>query len=195
MVIHNGRNPSTFDAEVEKEKFVLGVGRLWDRAKQVSMLLRRDHKVPVWIVGSQEEPGNPGDVDELRLGRGEFKLLGEKSQEQLRGLFARAGLYAATSCYEPFGLAPLEAAFSHCALVMNDLPVFHELWGDAAYYFRRNDADDLARRVLELSEDSELRREFAGRALARAGKQFSAERMVDQYETLYRNVTAAEKVA
>jgi glycogen(starch) synthase len=195
MVIHNGRDPSMFDAEVEKEKFVLGVGRLWDRAKQVSMLLRRDHKMPVWIVGSQEEPGNPAHSEDLQLGRGEFKLLGEKSQGQLRGLFARAGIYAATSCYEPFGLAPLEAAFSHCALVMNDLSVFHELWGDAAYYYLRNDADDLARRILELSKDSELRREFANRALARARKQFTSERMVNQYETLYHNVSAAERVA
>jgi glycosyltransferase involved in cell wall biosynthesis len=131
----------------------------------------------------------------LKLGKGEFKLLGEKSQEQLRGLFAKAGIYAATSCYEPFGLAPLEAAFSRCALVMNDLPVFRELWGDAAYYFQHNDPEDLARRVRELSEDSELRREFAGRAYARACRQFTAERMVKQYETMYQSVTASEKVA
>ena len=78
---------------------------------------------------------------------------------------------------------------------MNDLPVFHELWGEAAYYFRRNDPEDLNRRILELSKDSELRREFADRALERASKQFSAERMVNQYETLYHDVSAAERVA
>jgi len=195
VVIHNGRNPSAFDPGVQKEKFVLGVGRLWDRAKQASLLLERDHKVPVWIVGSQEEPGHGSETPQLKLGRGEFKLLGEKSQEQLRGLFARAGIYAATSCYEPFGLAPLEAAFSSCALVMNDLPVFHELWGEAAYYFQRNDPEDLARRVRELSEDSDLRREFANRAYVRSCRQFTAENMVRQYETLYHSVCAAEKVA
>ena len=195
IVIHNGRSPHGFDPCATKEKFVLGVGRLWDRAKQVALLLQRDHKVPVWIVGSQEEPGSPADFVKLNLGRGEFKLLGEKSQEQLRGLFARAAIYAATSCYEPFGLAPLEAALSRCALVMNDLPVFHELWGDAAYYFTRNDPEDLARRIRELSEDSGLRREFADRAFARANQLFTAGKMVDQYESLYQSVCAAEKVA
>jgi glycosyltransferase involved in cell wall biosynthesis len=195
MVIHNGRNPGSFDAWEQKDKFVLGVGRLWDSAKQVSLLLQRDQKVPVWIVGSQEEPGNSAEIKPLKMGRGEFKLVGEKSQDQLRGLFAHAGIYAATSRYEPFGLAPLEAAFSRCALVMNDLPVFHELWGDAAYYFKRNDPDDLARRIRELSEDSELRREMAQRAYDRANRLFTAEKMVDQYESLYHSVSAAEKVA
>src|SRR5581483_11519915 len=66
-VIYNGRNPALFEADVSKEKFVLGVGRLWDRAKQVSLLLESDHKVPVWIVGSQEEPGNAADLAKPKL--------------------------------------------------------------------------------------------------------------------------------
>lgn len=196
IVIHNGRTPALFDAGEEKEKFVLGVGRLWDRAKQASLLLEQDHRVPVWIVGSQEEPGNnSANLLNMKLGRGEFKLLGEKSQEQLRGLFARASMYAATSRYEPFGLAPLEAAFSKCALVMNDLPVFRELWGDEVCYFQQNDARALAETIEELASNSQLRREYAERAYARARQTFTADRMVDDYASLYYSVRAAEKVA
>src|SRR5216117_1652909 len=56
---------------------------------------------------------------------------------------------------EPFGLAPLEAAFSRCALITNELPVFHELWGDAACYFRHNDPQDLEYVLGELSNSPE----------------------------------------
>jgi len=37
--------------------------------------------------------------------------------------------------YEPFGLAPLEAALSRCAIVANDIPSLREVWGSAAMYF------------------------------------------------------------
>ena len=51
------------------------------------------------------------------------------SEEQMRELLGRAAIYIATSRYEPFGLAPLEAALSRCALVANDIPSLRELWG------------------------------------------------------------------
>jgi glycosyltransferase involved in cell wall biosynthesis len=122
-------------------------------------------------------------------------LLGPKSQDELRSLFAHASIYAATSRYEPFGLAPLEAAFSRCALVMNDNPVFNELWGDAALYFQSNDSADLARVVAELQADPELRNEYAERSYQRACERFTAERMVEQYESAYNEICSRTRVA
>ena len=37
-------------------------------------------------------------------------------------------------CYEPFGLAVLEAAQAGCALVLSDIPTFRELWDGAAMF-------------------------------------------------------------
>jgi glycosyltransferase involved in cell wall biosynthesis len=110
-------------------------------------------------------------------------------------LFSRAAIYAATSYYEPFGLAPLEAALSRCALVANDTPTFHEIWGDAAIYFRRNDPDDLAAVIRKLAEDEELRKRSGSRAYERACERYMSEKMVDQYEDLYENVMSMARVA
>ena len=46
-------------------------------------------------------------------------------EAQLRTLYSRASIYAATSRYEAFGMAPLEAAFSRCAIVAHDIPSPH----------------------------------------------------------------------
>ena len=65
-----------------------------------------------------------------------MQCAGELSESEMRELLSRAAIYIATSKYEPFGLAPLEAALSRCAIVANDIPSLREIWGDAALYFR-----------------------------------------------------------
>jgi glycosyltransferase involved in cell wall biosynthesis len=79
---------------------------------------------------------------------------------------------------------------------LNDIPVFHELWGDAAAYFRKDDPADLARVSNELSSNQELRDQLASRAFVCAGQKFAAARMVAQYENSYHQVVSrTEKVA
>jgi glycogen synthase len=196
MVVHNGRTPALFKPDGEKENFALSVGRLWDLGKNVSMLLERDYSVQICIVGSRAEPGKePDGTAESELGRPRLQFHGSMSQEQLRELCGRAAMYVATSRYEPFGLAPLEAAFSRCAVIANDLPVFHELWGDSVCYFRQNDPGDLEYVLGQLSSSTELQRHFAELAYNAACQRFTAERMVENYANVYENVATAEQVA
>jgi glycogen synthase len=189
LVIHNGRTPDQFASHPAKRPLVLAVGRLWDRGKQVSLLANACPGVPVCIAGSEDhpEPQYRGDLG-LGTATSNLKVLGLQSQEQLRALYAQASMYAATSCYEPFGLAPLEAALSQCALVANDIPVFHELWGESAYYFRKNDAQSLSSAIREISHNPALRSTYARSAYERGRTRFSAERMCRDYESLYRRL-------
>jgi glycosyltransferase involved in cell wall biosynthesis len=146
------------------------------------------------IVGWTQEPGR--EKKALPTCPPNVHLLGPKSQDELRHLYAEASIYAATSRYEPFGLSPLEAALSRCALVMNDIPVFHELWGDAATYFRKDDPADLSRALANLSNHPELRNRLANKAFLRACQKFTASRMVAEYESAYHQVASpVEKVA
>lgn len=146
------------------------------------------------IVGWTQEPGR--EKKALPACPPNVQLLGPKSQDELRHLYAEASIYAATSRYEPFGLSPLEASFSRCALVMNDIPVFHELWGDAATYFRKDDPADLARVLDELNQTPDLRDRLANKAFLRACQKFTASRMVAEYESAYHQVASRiEKVA
>jgi glycosyltransferase involved in cell wall biosynthesis len=110
-------------------------------------------------------------------------------------MYSHAGIYAATSRYEPFGLAPLEAALSHCALVMNDNPVFHELWNDAAVFFNKDDSEDCARQIDQLRRNSDLRKECADRAFRVACEKFTARRMLEKYLHAYQELLSGVRVA
>jgi glycosyltransferase involved in cell wall biosynthesis len=118
-------------------------------------------------------------------------IRGPQTEAQLRALYSRASIYAATSRYEPLGMAPLDAAFSRCAIVANDIPSFREVWGDAALYFRTNDASSLAETLRQLDADRALRRAYSDRAYTRARERFTTKRMIDDYLELYRTLVSA----
>lgn len=84
---------------------------------------------------------------------------------------------------------------SRCALLANDIPTFHELWGDSAIYFRRNDGADLAEKIRQLAADPSSRRAWGLLAYRRALHRFTAERMVDQYLQLYYSLVGREALA
>lgn len=198
-VIYNGRNPISFNPYVSKDDSVLAVGRMCDAGKQVGLLTQYSHPLPVCIVGSEaavadREVPIHTDVkvatDWIRVA-----LKGPQTQSQLRMLYSRAAIYAATSRYEAFGMAALEAAFSRCAIVANDIPFFREIWGDAAIYFQANDGGSLADVIRRLHEHKELRHGYATRAYQRARECFTAKRMVDEYVRLYHSLLGARVAA
>jgi glycosyltransferase involved in cell wall biosynthesis len=89
-------------------------------------------------------------------------------------------------------LASIEAAFSRCALVANDIEVYREMWGDAALYFERDSAESLSEVLGQLDEDRELARLYGMRAYNRARERFTARRMVDDYLRLYRQLRTSK---
>lgn len=186
-VIYNGRTSGLFDPAKRKTARVLSVGRIWDEGKQVSLLLARNQSTPVLIAGSTADPSRTAATCPPHT-QANVTMCGEQNEETLRTLYSESSTYAATSRYEPFGLAPLEASLSRCALVMNDIPSFREIWGDSAFYFKRNDPDSLATALQLLSEETDLCEEYGERAYSHAIKNYTAARMVDQYEALYRTL-------
>jgi glycosyltransferase involved in cell wall biosynthesis len=199
VVIYPGRNPIFFNPYVSKDDCVLAVGRLVDAGKQVSLLTQHVHPVPVCIVGAEHTvpvPRVPIRADvKIATDETSVAIRGPQTEAQLRALYSRAAIYAATARYEPLGMTALEAAFSRCAIVANDIPGFREIWGDAALYFRTNDAASLAENIRNLNEDRPMRRAYAELAYARARERFTTKRMIEQYLQLYRSLLNAGSIA
>jgi glycosyltransferase involved in cell wall biosynthesis len=163
-------------------------GRLWDEAKNVDLAVAGVHMATastrLLAVGPTLSPD--GDEKPVRADA-RVEPLGLLPWEQVEHAYRRADVYVAVSRYEPFGLAPLEAALHGCAVICNDLPSYHEVWGDVAIYFRRNDPADLARRLDELAADPERLRARQEQARARA-LGYTADAMAEKYVTLYRQL-------
>ena len=192
--ISPGRNPIYFNPFVNKEELVLAIGRMWDSGKQVALLTQHKHSQPVCIVGADNpipSPSLPIRADvRVSTDAHEISVKGAQTESQLRNLYSKSTVFAATARYDPTGLGSIEAAFSRCALVANDIPVYRELWGDAALYFERNNADSLAELLTQLDQDREMTRLYGTRAYNRARERFTARRMIDEYLQLYRRLRA-----
>jgi len=198
-VIYPGRNPIFFNPYVSKDDCVLAVGRLIDASKQVFLLTQHTHSLPVCIVGAEQTvPVNriPIRADvKLATDQTSFAIRGPQTEAQLRALYSRASIYAATARYEPLGMPVLEAAFSRCAIIANDIANFREVWGDAALYFRTNDAASLAESIRQLNSDRAMCRAYGELAYTRARERFTTKRMIDEYLQLYRGLVSVYTAA
>jgi len=198
-VIYPGRNPIFFNPYVSKDDCVLAVGRLVDASRQVSLLTQRTHPVSVCIVGAEQTipaPRIPIRADvKVATEETSVAIRGPQTEAQLRALYSRAGIFAATARYDALGMPTLEAAFSRCAIVANDIPSYREMWGDTALYFRTNDADSLAESICRLSGDRAMRRGYAELSYTRARERFTTKRMIDEYLELYRSLVAVGTAA
>jgi glycosyltransferase involved in cell wall biosynthesis len=160
----------------DKRRWVLGVGRFWDEAKNLAALERVAPRTrwPVLVAG---EGASLGPIDDSAL----------------RTLYRHAAIFAEPARYEPFGLAALEAGRCGCALVLGDIPSLREVWSDAAVYVDPFDDDALAAALADVIEDDRWRRELGAAALERAGI-YSRDRMAAAYLDLYREVRAVGRL-
>jgi glycosyltransferase involved in cell wall biosynthesis len=186
-VIFNGRSVASSKA-VARALQSITVGRIWDEGKDIGLLREVTSPIPMLVAGESERYGSGPAESEW----GDIKFLGALSQRQVLDIFRRSAIYICTSVYEPFGLAPLEAALCGCAVLARDLPSLKEVWGDHALYFR--DAPSLSQLLHQLHDDSHLLRERQRQSAARASF-FSAERMAHAYLALYRRLCAQPTAA
>lgn len=189
QVIYNGRDRRCFTVAA-KEPIILSAGRVWDEAKNIAALARiaPDLDWPVVVAGDANHP------DGGRFALEGVSLLGRLSSKALAEWYARAAIYVLPARYEPFGLTPLEAAISGCALVLGDIATLRELWQDAACFIPPNDHSALKFTLKRLIADPHQRQEYTARARARALR-MSARRMAAEYWEAYQGLLGQGRVA
>lgn len=186
-VIHNGVEVVDDEPPPKGAPLVLCVGRAWDEGKGVDVL---DQAVgilgpdfpPVHLLGETVAPHGSA------FHAAHLQMHGRVERAEVDEWMRRATIYVAPSRYEPFGLAPLEAALAGCALVLSDIGTFGELWNGCADFFPSGDARALADVLARLVADPARTRHLAEGARKRARRRYAARRMADEYLALYRDV-------
>jgi glycogen synthase len=162
---------------------VLAAGRLWDPAKNMQTLAAAADGIswPVYVAGSALHPaGGRQDLPGVHH-------LGLLAEAAMRQWYERAAIFVHPPLYEPFGLAPLEAALSRTALVLSDIPALREIWDGAATFVPPGDAHALRTAVNALTADSLLLAAQAEAAWHRA-RTLSVRRMGAAYHDVYRTL-------
>ena len=161
-VVHNGRSELHGDAGLGEG--VLAAGRLWDEAKNITMLDAAAALMDVHVRAAGPLSGPNGASVILT----NVSSLGTLDEAAMAAAIGHARVFAAPALYEPFGLAVLEAAQAARPLVLADIPTFRELWDGAAMFLPARDAGTWARTLDELHADPDTCRRLGEAARNRA---------------------------
>lgn len=150
---------------------ILAAGRLWDEAKNITVLDRAAAFMPDVPVSAAGTLAGPHGAN---ITLTNIQWLGSLAQAEMRAALAPAAIFASPARYEPFGLAVLEAAQAGLALVLSDIPTFRELWEGAAIFLPPEDASAWADTLRRLHAAPDLRTRWGEAASTRATRYSAA---------------------
>jgi glycosyltransferase involved in cell wall biosynthesis len=188
-VIYNCREASLFGPR-EKMPLVMSIGRIWDEAKNIRLLL---HAASHVASGIRLAGDNAFEQNGLMDSAPNVQYLGKLRTDEVAANLAVASVYALPAKYEPFGLSVLEAALSGCALVLGNIPSLREIWQDAALFVDMEDAPGLALTINQLLADNNMLQQYASKAFERA-KAFAPETMAPKYLQAYRQLITQKEL-
>jgi len=126
-----------------------------------------DRRPTLVITGSHGDDPLAPVVERLGLGE-HVRLCGWLSPDELDRLYRESTVLVFPTRFEGFGLPPLEAMARGCPVIVSDLPVLHEVAGDAALYVDPVDPEALAAAIRSVLESPSLRERMSQAGLARA---------------------------
>jgi glycosyltransferase involved in cell wall biosynthesis len=167
-------------APAAKLPFVMGAARWWDEGKNLAAIdaAARTTAWPIILCGAVSGP----DGTHVRIRNAIAR--GPCPAAEVHGLMRHAAIFASPSLYEPFGLAPLEAAHAGAALVLADIATYRELWDGAALFVAPHDHAGLAAALDAVATDADRRGALAHAAMARA-RTFTTGRQLDALAAAY----------
>ncbi|MBL7022084.1 glycosyltransferase family 4 protein [Patescibacteria group bacterium] len=189
-VIYNGWDDKEFKPITEDKKqfikhkynlpdrYLLYIGRI-ETKKNIQNLVKgfntiKDSSWPLVLAG---RPGNYG-FDEIKKLAGNNKkiiFLGYIPQEDYKLLIGAASIFVFPSKFEGFGIPILEAMGSGVPVLCSDIPVLHEVGGDAAVFFDPDSVEDIAMNIDMLIRGSAKRQELIKLGLDKS-REFSWEK-------------------
>ncbi len=189
-VIHNfSRAPQPVSRE-PKQPFLLAAGRIWDPAKNFSLLEQIAPTLgwEIRVAGSERGPQAPSPTPKSA------RCLGLLPHADVLNEMERASIFVHPALYEPFGLAVLEAAWRKCCLVLSDIPSLRELWTGAALFVDPRDPQQWTIELNKLIADPEKQRGLAQRAYSHANG-YRANTAINTYWSFYRSMTGSGPAA
>lgn len=166
---------------------VLAVGQLQPR-KGTTTFLRLAAEMPrlrfLWVGGRPFGPLTARPESAARAIPPNVRLAGTVSFESMPATYAAADVLCLPTHHETFGLVAIEAAAAGLPVVLRDLPVFRQLFGDAHVACAE---DEFAAVLDRLAGDPAFRalRQERARGLAAS---FGLPRMIDRHIELYRSL-------
>ena len=162
--------------------------------KNLSLLIKAftiiKEKIPHYLVIAAGKDKEKDEVDKLvenlNIQERVIQLI-KPSDEVIVSLYKFADLFVFPSLFEGFGLPPLEAVSLGCPVILSDIPILREIFGEAGLYFNPYSEEDLARAILTVISDEKLRSELLEKQKERL-KMFDKDKIIEQYISLFERI-------
>ncbi len=115
-------------------------------------------------------------------------FFGQADDMQLDNLYAHAIALVFPSFMEGFGLPGLEAMACECPVVCSDIPIFHEIYGDATVYFNPKSPEDMISKFKAVMSDKTLQNHLIEKGKLQV-KQYSWSKLGQQTLAVYQKAT------
>src|SRR5690606_26064546 len=190
QVVYNGIDLPLIDRLYEfnsKMPIVFSMGRLWDEAKNIDLLLKAAPYIDgeIFIAGAKSKDTTcPRNV----------RFLGKLSHQQVMNWLKVSAVYTLPVKYEPFGLSFLEAASNQCALVGGDTTTLREIWGKHMTYVDPDDVKGLANACNDLLQNPSESR-YNGEEAYQCAKKYPLHKMKEQYLDIYQKLDGTVRKA
>ncbi|HPU30014.1 MAG TPA: glycosyltransferase family 1 protein [Syntrophorhabdaceae bacterium] len=171
--------------------YILYVGAIQPRKnikgliKAYSILPQSFQKeLPLFIVGY--EGWNNKVVDEMIKKNKNILILDSVSNNnELAELYKNASVFVFPSFYEGFGFPPLEAMACGCPVVVSNTSSLPEVCGDAAYYVDPHNTESIAKGIISVVEDTDLRKNMIQKGLERV-KLFTWKKSAHKHQEVFK---------
>lgn len=120
------------------------------------ILKNRFRKLKLVLVGKKDYFYQKMEKSLLVSQKRDILFFGFANDKQLANLYTYAKLFIFPSLMEGFGLPGLEAMACGCPVVCSKIPVFREVYGDAAYYFNPVNPADMAKKITAVLENKKI---------------------------------------
>ena len=173
--------------------------KIWDRAQieKPHIIIVLDETVLSPAIGSSLEKNGiilvnsdkePGDFTKKYNLAGDVFFMG--SLQNVECVLSAGGLFLLPSEHESFGVAAMEALCSGVPAIGTRLTGLPELIteGKSGFLCDIGDIECMAQKAIELLTDNKMWEEFSDYARESVKQKFHYEKIVEQYENLYRKV-------
>ena len=124
----------------------------------------------------------------LKLQPGQVRQI-DGDDLKLATYYRQASAFVYPSCYEGFGLPPLEAMANQCPVVSSRTSAMPEVIGDAAEFFDPLDLDSIASAIQNVVNSQTRTNELIAKGLARV-EQFNWQTCAAQHLALYKSLNS-----
>lgn len=189
-------NSEEFDQMRKLKPYILYVGNAHPH-KNVEILiaamrkLRQKRSLHLVLVGNDQffYP-RLAELIKQEKADGYVSLIGSVPNSHIAGWYHFAEALVTASKMEGFGIPPLEAMSVGCPVMVSDIPVFHEVYGDAAVFFNHNSVEDIAQTIDKTLSNKILIKDMIEKGYKKA-KSYSWQKMAKETLKVYASVVSS----